>query len=185
MAAPVAGSTERRSARSGADLRMPQATPAATKPLAAVTLTPHPHPGWGTPTRRPRWSVPPRGVRRKRGACQERDGAVPILRGRGPWRCSYEDSVQSQPECLAEAERQVRVLDSLARRALAGVVNRADDDGAPGRAVLEERDLGLVGPLDARELGRESLLEDCHGRARRVGRLQSPPEVALRPARGT
>ena len=58
--------------------------------------------------------------------------------------------MEPQPGGLRQAEREVRVLDGLAGRALAEVVERADHDRRAGRAVGEDADLGGVGALHAR-----------------------------------
>ena len=87
--------------------------------------------------------------------------------------------VQSQPGGLVEPEREVRVLHGLSGGALAEVVERADDDRRAGRAVGEDADLGGVGALHARQLGRDALGQDAHDRARRVGVLEQRARVGV------
>jgi len=75
--------------------------------------------------------------------------------------------LQAQAGGLVEAEREIGVLNGLPGRALAEVVECADDDRRVGRIVCEHAELGRVGALDARELGRDTLGEHPHDRARR------------------
>ena len=81
--------------------------------------------------------------------------------------------LQPKPGGLLEAEREVRVLDGLARRALAEVVERADHDRLAGRAVLEHAELCGVRLLHARELRRDAFGEQVHD-ARAGVRLLEP-----------
>ena len=71
-----------------------------------------------------------------------------------------------RPGGLGEPEREVRVLHGLAGRALAEVVDRADDDRRAGRAVGEDADLGA---------------RRCPARAR--ARARRPRAARSRPAR--
>ena len=75
IAVPTAGTVERTTARSFSFRRMPAWTPAATKPLAAVTLTPGPRRAGALPSRRARArgsrSAPP-GRRRPCRGCRAR-----------------------------------------------------------------------------------------------------------------
>ncbi len=64
--------------------------------------------------------------------------------------------------------------------ALAEVVERADDDPGPGRAVGEDADLGAVGALDARELGRDPLRQHGHGGRCGVRRLERLAQIGGR-----
>ena len=125
----MAGTVERTTARSRPDCRMPALTPAATNPLAAVTL-----------------------IR-----------APPTAAG---------------PRVSRVSEREVRVLDRLSGRALAEVVDRADDDGRPGRPIGEDRDLRGVGPLYPGELRGHVLGQDAHRRRGRVGGLEQGARLA-------
>src|SRR4051812_1204757 len=185
--APVAGSSERTIARSGRVLRSPQWTPLATNPLAAVTLT--------RSLRRSWVQLPPGG---RPGPCRHRtQGGAPCLcrrcagcvtpgRATGGAPCSSDrHSRQLQAEGLVEVECEVRVLHRLPGGALAEVVERADDHRPGGRPILVDADLRAVRVLHARELGRDAVGQDPHGRRACVRGLDqvAPVAVDLRVAR--
>src|SRR5262245_19157507 len=83
--------------------------------------------------------------------------------------------VKPQPVGLGQAEREVRILHRLARRALAEVVLGRDDDRAAARRVGEHAELDGVRVDDPLDLGHDALRQDLDDRRVGVRRLEQRP----------